>query len=138
MTHLPPARPVQPKECRPGPAGPGYGAGDNRERFVGLALVLESALQDGHLVALSLPHPHQPGARLDARPEGRDGLAASLVNALGLIMTAVAILFFITLPTVVQSFGESILDAIVDVARPVGVLAVAFGLLFMWLGVAVL
>ena len=78
------------------------------------------------------------GLAFVASAEGTDSLAASLVNALGLIMAAAAILLFIALPNVVQAFAESILDAISDVARPIGVLAVALGLGFVWLGVAVL
>lgn len=77
------------------------------------------------------------GMALVATSDGAGG-AERFVTTLGWVITSVAILFLIIAPNLFRSLAEYALDLISDVARPLGVVAVAVGLALVWLGVAVL
>ncbi len=77
------------------------------------------------------------GAALAASSEGSEGSARSLAQTLGWGIASVSLLFLIILPNLYRAVAEMVIDLIADVARPLGVLAVAMGLGLIWLGVAV-
>ena len=77
------------------------------------------------------------GAALVASSEGSEGSARSLAQTLGWGIASVSLLFLIILPNLYRAVAEMVIDLIADVARPLGVLAVAMGLGLIWLGIAV-
>ncbi len=77
------------------------------------------------------------GMALVASAESSQGAAASLANTVGWVIASASLLFLIILPNLYRAAAETVLDMLADVARPLGVLAVAVGLGIVWLGVAV-
>ena len=77
------------------------------------------------------------GMALVATSEGAGG-AERFMATLGWVIASVAILFLIIAPNLFRSLAEYALDLISDIARPLGVIAVALGIALVWLGVEVL
>ncbi len=93
-------------------------ASDSRVRLIGVCVI-----------ALGL------ALALSAR--GMEGAAAGFLGGFGWVMAVGAVLLLLAFPRFYRELAVSVLDAIEDAAPALGAVGVAFGVLFVYLGLAV-
>ena len=77
------------------------------------------------------------GLALALSARGVEGVAAGILGGLGWILVVMSALLPIAFPRFYRELAASLLDAIEDAAPALGALGVAFGILFVYLGLAV-
>jgi uncharacterized protein YjeT (DUF2065 family) len=76
------------------------------------------------------------GLALASSAHASDGTTAAILAGFGWLIAGIGGLVMLLFPSAYRSFTESILEILEDGMRPIGIIGVAIGLIFVWTGLS--